>query len=213
MSHRTHLQLLTKEEFEIVSNLNSEKEIIDYVNNKNNENFDDDEIYLAIKYLGRDILQIDFNDSVEKTISKDIFKKKEINDIAKNYGHQLFKIERKDILNIIEYYQKETLSKFHNKIKELNEILLDETKEIVSGKESYYRIRDVVRYFERLLLYFGERNENKIDIKKSIFNIVEKNNGINVLCDAESLEYEIFNLVSLYNTFDFENNVLIVEGS
>lgn len=213
MSHRTHLQLLTKEEFEIVSNLNSEKEIIDYVNNKNNENFDDDEIYLAIKYLGRDILQIDFNDSVEKTISKDIFKKKEINDIAKNYGHQLFKIERKDILNIIEYYQKETLSKFHNKIKELNEILLDETKEIVSGKESYYRIRDVVRYFERLLLYFGEKNENKIDIKKSIFNIVEKNNGINVLCDAESLEYEIFNLVSLYNTFDFENNVLIVEGS
>lgn len=60
---------------------------------------------------------------------------------------------------------------------------------------------------------FGGRNENEYNLKRSMFNINEKNNGINIICDSENLEFEIFNLISLYNTFDFESNVLIVEGS
>lgn len=131
MSHRINFQILTKKEFDIVSNLNNEKEIVDYVNNKNNKNFSYDEIYFTIKYLGKNILQIDFNDEVEQKISKNIFKKNEINDIVKNYGHQLFKIEKNDILTIIEYYQKQVILNFNKKIKELKEIIKEETKEII----------------------------------------------------------------------------------
>ncbi len=213
MSHRINFQILTKKEFDIVSNLNNEKEIVDYVNNKNNKNFSYDEIYLAIKYLGKNILQIDFNDEVEQKISKNIFKKNEINDIAKNYGHQLFKIEKNDILTIIEYYQKQVILNFNKKIKELKEIIKEETKEIICEKESYYKIKDTIRGFEKIIMNFGGRNENEYNLKRSMFNINEKNNGINIICDSENLEFEIFNLISLYNTFDFESNVLIVEGS
>ena len=58
-------------------------------------------------------------------------------------------------------------------------------------------------------------DKDEIIIKRLCTGKLDKNKKDKKLIVANSnyLEYEIFNLVSLYNNFDFENNVLIVEAS
>ncbi len=221
MSYNTNLQVLKKEDLNIIKNLKNEFDIINYVNWKRNDNINDDEIYLAIKYLGKNILQIDYiNEELEKSISKKIFINDDLNNLAKNYGHQLFMIEQEDLLLIIKHYQNEILKSFSNNIKKLNSVLKlsDDKNEkgLIDNKENFYRIKDIINTFEYKLISFGFREEDRKKIDNYFPNLVLNQNKKDkklIVANSNYLEYEIFNLVSLYNNFDFENNVLIVEAS
>lgn len=220
MSYNTYIQSIDKKDFELISNFKTEKEIIDYVNKKDSENYENDEVYLAIKYLGENVLQItDINNELEKKISKKIFKDVDINKLAKNYGHQLFMIEKNDLLLLIELYQSEILRIFQKRITQLTNILKinGETKEkgLVDNKENYYVIKDFIRLFEEKSMDFGYREEGR---KKSINNfpnlcLNSNEKKLDVVSNSSFLEYEIFNLVSLYNNFDFDEKILIIEAS
>lgn len=221
MSYNTTIKSIEKKDFDLIKNFTTEKEIIDYVNLKNNDTIKDDEIYLAIRDIGENVLQIDgINEELEKKISKKIFINDNINNLAKNYGHQLFMIEKNDLLLIIKHYQSEIIRLLSKRINRLNSVLKvdEETKEkgLIDNKENYYVIKDIIKLFDWKMMEFGYREEGRKEINNYFPNLcLNKKDDDNYLTVSNSqlLEYEIFNLVALYNNFDFENKVLIIEAS
>lgn len=207
MGYRTHLQKMSMDDFKKVSKMN-ETELIKYVNKRENEDFTEEEIYLTIKYVGKSLIQIyDVNENFEKEYSKNLFDMESMNNLAKDYGHQLFRIEKEGLLALIELYNEQVKETYKGYQKEIESVLDMENKSLKDEKEAFYVLYDFMRRFDRRVFEFGG-DDNYLKDKR---NYILDNDTF--IVDSELLEYEIFNLVSLYNSFDWENEILIIEAS
>lgn len=203
MSIRTNLQRIKKIDYVNITKMNI-VELIEYVNVKDKEKFTEEEVYLTIKYVGDNLLQIcDLNNELIEKIKKDFLINEETKDLAKNYGHELFTIDKKGLEEIIEYYRSQVLENFNRDLKKMENIQNKIEKGLPITSSEQYDLINLINKLKRKISDFGGERKHKF---------YRLGNKLQLL-DSESLEFEIFNLISLYNNFDWENEIMLIESS
>ena len=191
MGFRTYLKTINKKELKHIYNF-SENQIIDYAQKKDS---DLDEIFLVHNEIGEYIFQI--YDVQKKFIDENhIYLLNETtNKLIEDYGQQLFKINKEGLKSLIEFYNEQIKINIQNKINNIEDAIKSK-----DNKEIMYLLDDIkTSYFFQISELEGKSNY----ILDDKFLIV----------DSQRLDLEIFNLITLYNNFNWEENILFIQAN
>lgn len=183
MGYRERLVRIPKKITEKYREIASFEELIKKTNNS-------DDLFLGFKE-GQELL----------TSYTEIPKDENVEDFFKNFSleeknevrYQI--LTKKGLKSLIEKYEDEIIEMMDNKLKayaECPELAVSD----FHMKRQHWRMDDFLRY--KAYKLDEDRDPNK--------------NEDGNLVSIEYMEYQIFNVVHIYNTFDWENNDLIVSG-
>jgi hypothetical protein len=185
MGYRFYLSKIKNKKLREISICKNEKELADFLGMDYNE---EEYNNVMVWDLSKTIDQVS-DDVHEINMGKKrnmVFDNKELNDHF-NQDWTLFKINKKDLLKLIKIYEVNIIKHLTNKKKEIEERNPDEAKAIAIT-EFNYRLNE----WE----YLGVLNLDKKEKDR--------------ICSSWSYEYNIFDLVHLYKTFNFRKNSLII---
>jgi len=138
-------------------------------------------------------LQVDLNDKFFSDFVTPFFKNFELREYN---GNCFALLSKKGLFEVIELYNKSIVSLLDEQIKHIEEGNQDITLFNIKKKKEKWEFEIAGRKFRP---YRIEDNQNKDYLDGSIVS-------------DGSVEYQIFNVVFIYNTFDWENYELIISG-
>ena len=191
MGFRTYLKTINKKELKHIYNF-SENQIIDYAQKKDSNL---DEIFLVHNEIGECIFQI--YDVQKKFIDENhnYLLNETTNKLIEDYGQQLFKINKEGLKSLIDFYNEQIKINIQNKINNIEEAIKSK-----DNKEIMYLLEDIKRNHSYHISELEDKSNYILDNK---FSIV----------DSQRLDLEIFNLITLYNNFNWEENILFIQAN
>jgi len=197
------LKTINKKKYKKISNMNKKK-LTEYIKkNIDIEYYDidlsNDELHSAIRYIGDETISLVAinKDTFTNEDKKKFFYHNELKNLAEDYGNSLFVINKKSFEKIIEEARIYVYERYNN--------LIDNYKNAKTKDEKEYAIDDIILNLETKRMDWDKRSE----YSSCPYSL----NREKIMIDSQSLEYDIFNLVTFHRNFDFENNILFIEGS
>lgn len=206
MGYRNKIALLDKGVHVEIKDMTMD-EIKNYWSNKTGEEIDEDGyLYIPIYELSNEIYELGKYCELDylNEHKKDIFSKKEVEDYF-NDGQEFKIIGKEGLLAIIEDYRLKVVKMYQD--------LINRMEKPEDEKTEDEKVTEMLHPEDSPLSHFkGKLREWDCELGGRKFTPYQLNEKVNSVVSSWKYEYQVFELVRLLKTIDFDKNELVLTG-